>query len=73
MMEVRQSTTSCFPRLETGTHVSGDSFSEASTSSMAHFLFGSSLGQAKMLSGLGKPPCWGWGHEQGGGLTVLRT
>lgn len=44
MMVVRQSTKSCFFCLETGAHVSRDSFSEASDSSVMHFLFGSILG-----------------------------
>lgn len=65
MMVVRQSTRSCFSCLETtGTHMSGDSFSEASNSSLASFLCGSSLVQAVTFSGLSEPPCWGWGHEQ---------
>lgn len=63
MMVVRQSTRSCFSCLETGVHVSRDSFSEVSNSSLVYF-FGSSLGWVMTLSGLGKPPCWGWGHEQ---------
>lgn len=64
MMVVRQSTKSCFFCLETGAHVSGHSFSEAFDSSLAHFFCGSSLRWAVTLSGLGKAPCWGWGHEQ---------
>lgn len=44
MMVVRQSTKSCFFCLETGAHVSVDSFSEASDSSLTHVLFGSILG-----------------------------
>lgn len=63
MMAVRQSTRSCFFCLEAGSPLSGDSFSEASDSSLTQF-FGRSLGQAMTLNGLGKPPCWGWGHEQ---------
>lgn len=46
MMVVRQSIRSCFSCLETAAHLSGDSSSEASNSSLGHFLFGSSLEQA---------------------------
>lgn len=46
----------------------GDSSSPASDSTLGHILFGSSLGGRgqghSILSGLGKPPCWGQGPEQ---------
>lgn len=46
MMVVRQSVRSCFSCLETGAHLSVDTSSPASDSSLGYFLFGSSLGQA---------------------------
>ena len=65
MMAGRQSIRSCFSCLETEAHLSGDSSSLASDSTLGHILFGSSLGAGhSILSGLGKPPCWGQGHEQ---------
>ena len=44
MMAERQSIRSCFSCLETEAHLSGDSSSPASDSTLGHILFGSSLG-----------------------------
>lgn len=66
MMAERQSIRSCFSWLETEAHLSGDSSSPASDSTLGHILFGSSLGGRaghSILSSLGKPPCWGQGPE----------
>lgn len=44
MIVLRQSISSCFFCFEIGAHLSGDFFLEAFNSSLAYFLFGSSLG-----------------------------